>query len=91
MVRRKKRGFYQRKSTGSELYRELLERLYATEVEDMIEEPLAEENIKLCGAVIRMGGKPIAVWIVFAVCSADIGEIPEDMPKTMGTTSADHF
>lgn len=73
-----------------ELYGELLERLYATEVEDMIEEPLAEENIRLCGAVIRMGGKPIAVWIVFAVLS-DIGEIPEDMPKTMGTTSADHF
>ena len=32
-----------------ELYGELLERLYATEVEDMIEEPLAEENIRLCG------------------------------------------
>ena len=56
-----------RAAVSEEIYASLIERLYTNEVEDLIEEPLAEENIKLCGAVVRMGGKPMAVWVAFAV------------------------
>ena len=79
-----------RAAVSEEIYASLIERLYTNEVEDLIEEPLAEENIKLCGAVIRMGGKPMAVWVAFAVLD-DAGTLPEGMPEGMGTTSTDRF
>lgn len=45
----------------------LLNRLITSEMEDVVEEPLEEDYLKMNGVAIRVGGKIAAIWIVM-VC-----------------------
>lgn len=63
----------------------LLNRLITSEMEDVVEEPLEEDYLKMNGVAIRVGGKIAAIWIVIGVLSdiaAPEQEIPENIQKT---------
>lgn len=81
---------YIKAKVPKEVYATLLDRLYTTEVEDVVEEPLGEEGLKLCGIVIRLDRKPAAVWVAFAVTEKN-GAIPADVPESMKAISEDRF
>ena len=47
----------------------LLNRLITSEMEDVVEESLEEDYLKMNGVAIRVGGKIAAIWIVIGVLS----------------------
>ncbi len=68
----------------------LLNRLLESEIEDIIEEPLEEDYLKMSGISIHVGGKVAAIWIVIGVIRD--GEIHgEDVPDYVQTTTLGQY
>ncbi|MGN0343084.1 MAG: EAL domain-containing protein [Roseburia sp.] len=68
----------------------LLNKLFTTEMEDVIEEPLEDPNFKMCGVSIKMGGKIAALWIVIGVIENDGVEVP-GRPDCVKTTTTGQY
>lgn len=68
----------------------LLNRLISTELEDVVEEPIEEPYLKMCGISIKVGGKIAAIWIVIGVLKED-GIWGEDVPACIKTTNSQQY
>ncbi len=68
----------------------LLSRLLATELEDVVEEAVADQYLKMCGIAIRVGGKIAAIWIVIGVIKEE-GIYGEDVPVCVQTTTVERY
>lgn len=71
-------------------YMSLLRKLEKTSVENMIEETLEHDWIKMCGVTIRIGDRDQLMWIVIAVLEE---RVPEDVtvPSFILKTTEDRF
>lgn len=68
----------------------LLNRLLATELEDVVEEAIEEPYLKMSGVNIKVGGRVAAIWIVIGVLKEDdIGG--EDVPSFVKTTNTEQY
>ena len=68
----------------------LLNRLLATELEDVVEEEIEEPYLKMSGINIKVGGKVAAIWIVIGVLKED-GICGEDVPPCVKTTNTEQY
>ena len=68
----------------------LFNRLLQTELEDVVEEPLEEDYLKLCGIGIKVDGKIAAIWIVIGVIEEE-GICGSDVPDYVQTTTTEQF
>lgn len=68
----------------------LLNRLLQAEIEDVVEEPLEEDYLKMCGISIKVDGKIAAIWIVIGVINEE-GICGEDVPDFVQTTTIEQY
>lgn len=68
----------------------LLNRLLDTKLEDIVEEPLEEDYLRMCGIAIKIGGKIAAIWIVIGILQ-DEGIYGEDIPDFIQTTTLEQY
>ena len=81
---------YIRGKIGMDRHKLLLDRLLQAKLEDVVEEPLEEAYLKMCGISIRIGGKIAAIWIVIGVIQEE-GIRGADIPEFVHTTTAERF
>lgn len=75
---------------GMDRHISLMRRLMENDIEDIIEEELEEDYLKMCGVAIKAGGKRIAIWIVLGVIE-EPGIHGEDVPGYIKTTTRERF
>lgn len=68
----------------------LLNKLLQTEMEDVIEETLKEDYLKMSGITIRISGKISAIWIVIGVIKEENIE-GTDVPEYVKTTTTEQY
>lgn len=81
---------YIHKKAGMNRHVTLLNKLFTTDLEDVIEEPLEEPGFKMCGISIRLGGTIVAMWIVIGVIEDDGMRIP-GRPECVKTTTSGQY
>ena len=80
---------YIKERLGSKVSQALLDKLYATEIEDVVEE-LSEDGLKFCGIAVRFSGKTIAAWLIVGIMEEQ-KECYSQMPSAIRTTSEERF
>lgn len=75
---------------GMERHISMLGRLMDNEIEDVVEEELEEDYLKMCGVAIKVGGKKLAIWVVLAVLD-EPGICGADVPECIKTTTTERF
>lgn len=68
----------------------LLNKILQTVIEDVVEEPLEEDYLKMSGVSIRVSGKIAAIWIVIGVIKED-GICGDDVPDCVKTTTREQY
>lgn len=68
----------------------LLNRVLETEIEDVVEEVLDEDYLKMCGIAIRVWGKIAAIWIVIGVIKEALTDDVE-IPSCIRVTTLDQY
>ena len=68
----------------------LLNKLLQTEMEDVIEETLEEDYLKMSAISIRISGKIAAIWIVIGVIKEN-GAEEGDIPSCVKTTTTEQY
>lgn len=68
----------------------LLSRLLSTEDLEVVEEPLEEPYLRMCGISIKVGGKIAAIWVIIGVIKEQ-GICDEDAPPSVNTTTIERF
>ncbi len=75
---------------GMDRHISLMTRLLENDIEDIIEEELEEDYLKMCGVAIKAGGRRIAIWIVLGVIE-EPGIHGEDVPDYIKTTTRERY
>lgn len=68
----------------------LVKKLLDNHIEEIVEEDIGEDYLKMCGVSIRVGGETIAIWIVQGIIEENITP-DSQVPEFMKTTTADRF
>lgn len=71
-------------------WQSLMKKIKESCIEDVVEEEFEEDDLKMCGVAIRVGGELLACWVVHAVvtdCDTDQTIFPEELK----TTTTDRF
>lgn len=82
---------YIHRKAGMSRHAMLLNKLFVTDMEDVIEEPLEDPGFKMCGISIQLGGKVAALWIVIGVIEEDGQRIPGRPDYVKTTTSGQYY
>lgn len=81
---------YLHQKMGMTRHISLLRKLIDNDIEDVVEEELEEDYLKMYGVAIKAGGERIALWIVLAVIEED-GICGEDVPEYIKTTTKERL
>lgn len=81
---------YLHKKMGMDRHISLLRKLLDSDIEDVVEEELEEDYLKMCGVAIKVGGERIAIWIVLAVIE-EPGISGADVPDCVKRTTKERF
>lgn len=68
----------------------LLNKVLETEIEDVVEEPLEEDYLKMSGIAIRVGGRIAAIWIVIGVMRDALTDEVK-LPDYVRTTTEEQY
>ena len=86
----KKELDYLHQKMGMGLHIALLKRLTENDIEEVIEQELEEDYLKMCALAIKIGGETVAIWVVLAVLD-EPGIHGEDVPPYIKTTTTERF
>ena len=86
----KKELDYLHQKMGMGLHIALLKRLTENDIEEVIEQELEEDYLKMCALAIKIGGETVAIWVVLAVLD-EPGIHGEDVTPYIKTTTTERF
>lgn len=86
----KKELDYLHQKMGMDRHIALLKRLIENDIEEVVEQELEEDYLKMCALAIKIGGETVAIWVVLAVLD-EPGIHGEDVPSYIKTTTTERF